>query len=536
MVLDGVVPYPDEFAERYREKGYWTGQTHSDLLFASAADHADEVAVIAGDRRITYARLAADVSLLAGGFDALGIRRGDRVVVHLPNVPEFVEVVFALFDIGAIPVLALASHRRSEIEYFIEHTGARAYVTIDRHDGFDGAATAAELRETQPTLEHTVIVSSHGGGTDLARLMAGPALPRARRSLPEDVAFLQLSGGTTGRPKLIPRTHDDYLYSVRESDALCGVTDRTVQLVGLPISHNFTMSSPGILGVLAAGGTLVLAANGTPDVAFPLIEEHRVTQAALVPSLALAWLNSALRSRYDLGSLETILVGGAKFSAAAARRVGPELGCGLQQVFGMAEGLVNYTRRGDDEDTIVATQGRPISPDDEVRVVDDDDRDLPDGEEGHLLVRGPYTIRGYYRAPDHNARSFTADGFYRTGDVVRRDARGYLTVVGRSKDQINRGGEKISPEEIENLILGHDAIHDVSVVGVPDESLGERTKAYVIRRDESDGQPSVLGLRRFLRDRGLAPYKIPDLIEFVTEFPLTGVGKTSKRDQRVKGR
>ncbi len=534
LVIEGVVPYPEDVAQRYRDCGYWTGQTHADVLFDTVDRCPERVAVIQGDTQLTYGELGDRVLRIAAGLAERGIGRGDRVVVHLPNIPEYVAIVFALFELGAIPVFALAAHRRTEIEYFVEFSQARGYVTVDRHDGTDLAGLAADLTNSQPTLEHTIIVWTAGGpGPDVEALLAYEPIEHRRRALPSDVAFLQVSGGTTGRPKLIPRTHDDYLYSVRESNRICGVTEDTVQLVVLPISHNFTMSSPGILGSIHAGATIVLAPNGSPDVAFPLIERHGVTQAALVPPLALAWLNSSLKERYDLSSLEVIQVGGAKFSEEAARRVTPELGVGLQQVFGMAEGLVNYTRLNDDEVTIATTQGRPISPEDEVRVVDDNDEDVAPGEPGHLLTRGPYTIRGYYRAPEHNARSFTSDGFYRTGDIVRAIDRGYLTVLGRSKDQINRGGEKIAPEEVENLLLAHEAVHDVSVVGVPDALLGERTKAYVILREGVEpGALSILGVRRFLRERGLAAYKIPDTIEFVAQFPSTGVGKVSKREQR----
>ncbi|WP_156759108.1 (2,3-dihydroxybenzoyl)adenylate synthase [Microbacterium karelineae] len=532
--VDGVVPYPPEAARAHRERGHWIGQTHAEMLAASARAHADRTAIIAGDERITYRALRDRVLRLAAGLADLGIARGDRVVVHLPNIPEHTAFTFALFELGAIPVFALAAHRRTEIEHMVRTAEARAYIAVASHDGADLAGLADELLRSAPSLAHAILVAPGGGGEAVVRLLAHAPLADEPRSLPEDLAFLQLSGGTTGTPKLIPRTHDDYLCSVRESNRICGVTADTVQLAALPLSHNFTMSSPGVLGALAAGATIVLASDGSPDTAFPLIERHRVTQAALVPPLVLAWLNSPRRAEFDLSSLEVLQVGGAKFSEEAARRVGPELGCTLQQVFGMAEGLVNYTRLDDDIETIVTTQGRPISPDDEVRVVDDDDRDVPDGESGHLLTRGPYTIRGYFRAPEHNRRSFTADGFYRTGDIVRRLADGSLTVVGRAKDQINRGGEKIAPEEVENLLLGHDGVHDASVVGVPDAVLGQRTKAYVIARNGADAAAlSARALRRHLRERGVAVFKIPDAFELVDAFPSTGVGKVSKRDQRA---
>ena len=222
--------------------------------------------------------------------------------------------------------------------------------------------------------------------------------------------------------------------------------------------------------------------------------KRKVTITALVPPLAMIWLDAASSRNADLSSLEVIQVGGAKFSAEVARRIRPTFGCTLQQVFGMAEGLVNYTRLDDPEEIIIHTQGRPMSALDEVRVVDENDNDVQPGKVGSLLTRGPYTIRGYYKAEEHNARSFTKDGFYRTGDLVKVNEQGYIIVEGRDKDQINRGGEKVAAEEVENHLLAHDAIHDVAIVSMPDDYLGERTCAFVIVRGQV---PAVSELKMF---------------------------------------
>jgi 2,3-dihydroxybenzoate-AMP ligase len=221
-------------------------------------------------------------------------------------------------------------------------------------------------------------------------------------------------------------------------------------------------------------------------------------------------------------------VGGAKLAAEPAAQIPKALGCTLQQVFGMAEGLLNYTRLDDPSELVETTQGRPLSPADEIRVVDPDTGEpVPEGETGELLTRGPYTLRGYYRAPEHNARSFTPDGFYRTGDLVRRLPSGHLVVEGRHKDQINRGGEKIAAEELEGHLLAHPAVHDAAVVGVPDPMMGERTCAFVVARGEP---PTLPALKEFLRERGVADYKWPDRLELVDTFPRTPVGKISKKE------
>lgn len=197
----------------------------------------------------------------------------------------------------------------------------------------------------------------------------------------------------------------------------------------------------------------------------------------------------------------------------------------------MAEGLVNYTRLDDPEELILYTQGKPISPDDEIRIVDEDDVPVAPGEIGHLLTRGPYTIQGYYKADEHNKKAFTKDGFYRTGDLVRLTKEGYLVVEGRAKDQINRGGEKVAAEELENHLLAHEGVYDAAVVSMPDAFLGERTCAYIIPKDT---KLTLQDIRRFLRDRGVADYKIPDRVECVESFPMTAVGKVSKKALREK--
>lgn len=522
-----LTPWPAEFAERYRAAGYWRGEPLDKLLRDSAAKHAGRTALVCGARRWTYAELDARVDRIAAGLAQRGITAGQRVVLQLPNVGEYVLMVFALFRLGAQPVFALPAHRRSEIGYFCAFSEAVALVIADRHGGFDYRALAREVKQDAPALVHVIVVGEAEEFLPFDAIDAEPvALPTPDAA---SLAFLQLSGGSTGRPKLIPRTHDDYFYSVRASADICGLSEDSVYLCALPAAHNFPMSSPGILGVLYAGGCVVLAPDASPDTAFPLIARERVTITALVPPLAIVWMEAAAMRKHELASLQLLQVGGSRLSIEAARRVGPLLGCRLQQVFGMAEGLVNYTRFDDTEALVVGTQGRAISPDDEVRVVDDEDRDVPEGTAGHLITRGPYTIRGYFRADVHNARAFTHDGFYRTGDIVRCLPGGYLVVEGRDKDQINRGGDKVAAEEVENHLLAHPAVLDAAVVAMPDAYLGERSCAFIVPRGDA---PRAMEIARFMRERGLAQYKLPDRIEFVDRFPKTGVGKIDKRALR----
>ncbi|MDX3344335.1 (2,3-dihydroxybenzoyl)adenylate synthase [Streptomyces violaceoruber] len=532
----------------YRAAGHWQGVTFAALLRESAAVRAGHVALVDGDRRWTYAELDAEADRVARGLRGLGIGRGDRVVVQLPNCAEFVLVWFALQRVGAVPVHAMPGHRRLEIGHLVRVAGAVACVVPDRHARFDHRELMREVRAEQGpggSLRHVVVVGEPGTGegfvpfealrTDTPSASApgsGPASGVAPgvasgedAADASDVALLLLSGGTTGLPKLIPRTHDDYAYNARACAEVCALDARTVYLAVLPLGFNFAFACPGVLGTLMAGGTVVVAPDPSPQTAFALVEREGVTLTSLTPPLVPHWTDEAASGSWDLGSLSVVQVGGARLPEDHARKLGPALGVTVQQVFGMAEGLINLTRLDDPEDLVCATQGLPVSPDDEVLVVDADGRPVPDGTEGELLTRGPYTLRGYYRAEEHNRTAFTPDGYYRSGDVVRRLPSGHLVVVGRLKDQINRGGEKVAAVEVEEQLLTHPAITAAALVGVPDERWGERSVAFVVC---TGAAPGVRAVAAHLKERGLAGYKAPDEVVRVPRLPLTAVGKVDK--------
>ena len=363
-----------------------------------------------------------------------------------------------------------------------------------------------------------------------------PAKDRARLDAAgvssRDVAVLLLSGGTTGLPKLIARTHDDYAYNATASARMAGLDASSGYLVSLPAGHNFPLACPGILGTLLSGGRVVMLPSPEPARAFATIKAEGVTHTAVVPAVAARWLDhAAARGAGPPGSLRVLQVGGARLADELARKVAPVLGTTLQQVFGMAEGLLNYTRLDDAGEVICTTQGRPLSPADEVRLVDELDRDVAEGVPGSLLTRGPCTPRGYYRAAEQNARAFTADGWYRSGDICRRTPEGNLIVEGRDKDMINRGGEKVSAEEVENLVYQLPAVAAVAAVAMPDPAVGERVCLYVVTRP---GQPVTLEeIRAAMDAAGVARYKFPERLELVADLPSTKVGKIDKKALRA---
>ncbi|MDB6176384.1 (2,3-dihydroxybenzoyl)adenylate synthase [Paracoccus sp. Z330] len=522
-------PWPKCFADLYRQRGYWAGRPLSAVSEQGAREHPDAVAILCGERSFTYKQFDQTASRLAARLAAAGLGQGDTALVQLPNVAEFYVVFMALMKIGVAPVNALYSHRQTELSAYADQIGPRLLIA-DRANSLFADESFHKQLIAKGTIQLSLMLNDGNSDRDLGSWLSdGPNLTCAFAPTPTDqVAFFQLSGGSTGTPKLIPRTHDDYDYSVRASNEICGVSAATRLLVALPAPHNFLMSSPGALGVFLAGGTVVLAPNPQPNICFALIARHGVTMAALVPAAVGLWVQLA-EEQGPPASLAHLLVGGASFSETLARKVPTVLGCRLQQVFGMAEGLVNYTRLDDPDEVVFTTQGRPISPDDEVKIVDETGKPVPAGMPGQLAVRGPYTFRGYYRAPEQNCQAFDAEGFYYSGDLVMRTACGNLRVVGRLKDQINRGGEKIASEEIEHLLLRHPDTRQVALVGYADENLGEKSCAFVVAGREMRASE----LRRHLIGLGIADYKLPDRFRFVDRLPLTAVGKTDKRQLRI---
>ncbi|WP_369789564.1 (2,3-dihydroxybenzoyl)adenylate synthase [Rouxiella sp. WC2420] len=518
--------WPTDLAKRYRERGYWIDQPLTDILARQANN--DSIAMIDAAGSLSYRELNQQSDRLAGALRRRGLASGDTALVQLGNINEFYVVFFALLKVGIVPVNALFSHQRSELQSYAGQIKP-SLVIADRNHALFGNDTF--LNEF--LVQHSCVrqIALHNEDKPEQSLKGWIAEPQgdfiASPTAADQVAFFQLSGGSTGTPKLIPRTHNDYYYSVRASVEVCHFDTDTRYLCALPIAHNYPMSSPGALGVFYGGGQMVLAADPSAQLCFQLIEKHKVNVTALVPPAVTLWLQAIEEwgSNQALASLWLLQVGGAKLGETLAARVQNEMGCQLQQVFGMAEGLVNYTRLDDSQQHILTTQGYPMSPDDELWVADEQGNPLPAGEVGRLMTRGPYTFRGYFNSPEHNAEAFDENGFYCSGDLISLTADGYVKVEGRLKDQINRGGEKIAAEEIENLLLRHPGIINAALVSMPDELMGEKSCAFII----TDTELKSAALRRHLREQGIAEFKLPDRFIRVDQLPLTAVGKIDKK-------
>lgn len=518
------VPVPADVAAGYRAAGFWRDESLGDLLLEFAATDPGRIAVVDAAGAHSYGDLNARVDRVAGGLAGLGVAPGDRILVQLPNDVDFVVVLIAAMRIGAAPVLALPSHRRSDLEHLARLAGTRVLVLADAAGSTDLRPTARQLRTTTP-VEQVVVRGDAAEFIALADL-GGPA-PTAPVD-PASPAFYFLTGGTTGRSKLVPRAHREYSYQLRVTAEAMRFEPGDAYLAALPAAHNAALGCPGVLGALAVGGTAILARTPGPDEIFALIRRYRPKLTTVMPPLLPLWLDLAPLFDCDLHGL-IVEVGGAMLDPAVAHRA-LVAGIRLSHWFGMAEGVLWCTRLDDPDEVVVGTQGRPLCPGDEYRVVTPDGRAAGPGEVGELHARGPMTLRSYLVDDDSNATSFDAGGYLCTGDLVRIDAGGNLQAVGRIKDVVNRGGEKVPAAELEAHLRAHPDVADAAVVPVPDRALGEKTCAVVV----PDGPAPSLGeVRAFLRDRGLAEFKLPDRLEIRTELTRTNVGKIDKAALRA---
>jgi 2,3-dihydroxybenzoate-AMP ligase len=538
-----IVRWPHFFVERYRAAGAWKDELLGEMLRDSAARRPDATAVCDSDTRLTYAELDRDSDRCGAALLGIGLNPGDRMLFQVANAPESVVAYYGAVKVGLIPVCAIPQHGERDMLALAQQSGARAYLVQADVASQDLQALAARVCAAVDGMDTIVVTRGQPRtGHGFEALLAGQDASQARRAVdanapqPQDVAAFQLSGGTTGAPKIIPRLHTEYACNSRAWAAACGWDEQTVLLHPIPLIHN-----AGIAGAMqpchAVGGRLVLAPRPDIEVILKLIERERVQVIPVVPpAILLRLLDFERRDRYDLSSLTHLIVGGQQLPPALADRVEAELGIPCLQMFGMAEGM--FLRTPDDAPEWIRkhTVGCPISELDEVRLLDPGtETEVPVGGIGELCCRGPYTIRGYFDAPVHNARAFTSDGFYRTGDLARAhliDGVTAYSVEGRIKDVINRGAEKINAGEIEDVLIMHPRIGSAAVVAMPDPVLGERACAYITPAGDS-GDPTLEDIVPFLLGEGLAKFKLPERLQVVDVLPLANVGKVDKKALRA---
>jgi 2,3-dihydroxybenzoate-AMP ligase/mycobactin salicyl-AMP ligase len=527
--------HKEEDAQRYSRYRWWLGIPLGDILNKTADVFPDKEAIVDDRTRLTYRELQEKVERFAVGLMKLGIERGDAVLLQLPNWSEFVCSYFALQQIGAIPVLLISGYKQLEVSHLAHLTEAKAWIVPEFYRKIDYTSFVPEVKEKNPQLKHVISVrrerKSGAFSTSLEDLMGQE--PRkvdrdklsSRRPEPTDIAHIIPSGGTTGLPKGIPRTHNDYLCNVEYLHKAWEMNTKEVCLLIVPVGHNLALLN--VVGAIFFGYKLVLLDSTKPQDICNTIQSERVTYMPTVPSLAKRIVELEQLQDYDLNSLKKISAGGEPSPPELIREVYRKLGCTYINEFGMSEGLLCRTKLADDVETICNTVGKPCCPYEQVKIIDEEGRELTPNQDGELVTKGPGIFAGYLKNPEENRKSFTPEGFFRTGDQARIDDSGYLKITGRIKDIIIRGGENISPAQVEELLCSYPGVTDAAVIGMPDKELGEKVCAYVKPSAGTRMDPEEI--KTFMESKGASKQLVPERFEFVEDLPLTQAGKHDKK-------
>lgn len=537
MPIEGFTGYKKQDAETYTKMGWWLGIPLGDILDKAAILYPDKEALVDDSDRLTYSELLDKVNRLAIGLTELGIKNGDSVLLQLPNWGEFVYSFFALQKIGAIAILLLPRHMQIEINHFCSLTRARAWIVPEKYHMIDYLPIIDDVTKANPHLEQVILVRAEENAQliSLERLIQNANLSRDnirelsnRKPDPAGVAIILPTGGTTGLPKAVPRTHNDTVCEARYKAIAREQSSNDICLITIPLEHNLGFAAMN--STIFSYGKIVLFDSTKPEDICAVVQREKVTCGPIVPALAMRIINFDSLKNYDLSSLKALYVGGAKTPPEVIKAVHEKIGHIYITAFGMSEGPTCTTRLDDDPDIIFNTIGRPCCPYDEFRVIDQDGRELPPNTEGELIAKGPGVFTGYLNLPQENKKAFTKDGFFRTGDLAIIDIARNIKITGRIKDIIIRGGENISPSEIEELIMTHPGVEDVSVIGMPDKELGERICAYV--KPVSEAKLGFEDVISFLKGKGASVLQLPERIEFVDSISLTKAGKPDKKALR----
>jgi len=538
MSLIEIPKHREEDVQRYSRYRWWLGMTLGDVLNKTADVFPEKEAIVDDRMRLTYRELQEKVERFAVGLMKLGIERGDAVLLQLPNWSEFVCSYFALQRIGAVPVLLISGYKQLEVSHLAHLTEAKAWIVPEVYRKIDYTSFVPAVREKNPQLEHVISVrgerKSRAFSTSLEDLMRQE--PRAvdrdklssRRPEATDIAHIIPSGGTTGLPKGIPRTHNDYLCNVEYLHKAWEMNTQDVCLLIVPVGHNLALLN--VVGAIFLGYKLVLLDSTKPQDLCNAIQSEKVTYMPTVPSLVKRMIELERLQDYDLNSLKKISAGGEPSPPDLIREVYRKLGCTYINEFGMSEGLLCRTKLTDDVETICNTVGKPCCPYEQVKIIDDGGRELTPNQDGELVTKGPGIFAGYLKNPEENRKSFTQEGFFRTGDQARLDGSGYLKITGRIKDIIIRGGENISPAQVEELLCSYPGVADAAVIGMPDKEMGEKVCAYV--KPAAGAKIDPEGIKTFMENKGASKLLVPEKFEFVEDLPLTQAGKHDKKALR----
>lgn len=535
MPIQGFQPYKPEDVEKYVKYRWWLGLTWGDMFDKATDLYPRKEALVDDTSRFTYRELREKVDRLAIGLMRLGIKERDFVLLQIPNWHEFIFAFFALQKIGAIVVLLVARHSLSEVGYLSGLTNPVAWIGPDHYKKTDYLPMLQQVMEEHKGLRHIISVRSpeNKAFIPLEKLieqseLTGPDLEAlaARRPDPMEVSIILPTGGTTGAPKAVPRTHNDYIANVEYHTRAWEVTCNDVMLTAAPVSHAQAIHNCVGGAFFHCAKYVITDSTDAADIC-SVIEREKVTAFPTVPALIHRIVSLENLKDFDLSSLTRLYAGGAPSTPELVRSVYKKIGCKFVNALGSSEGPAAMSRLDADIETICNTVGEKDCPYTQVRIVDQYLKELPPNKEGELITKGPTIFNGYFKSEEENRNVFTEDGFFRTGDLAKIDESGIMTITGRIKETILRGGETLSAIGIERLISSHPAVADVAVIGMPDKELGERICAYV-QLKEGASLPFE-ELVAYLRGVGASVLQLPERIEIIDAMPLTKVGKTDKK-------
>lgn len=532
-----------ETIRNYRASGAWTDYPLLAALDAAARRSPHKTAIVAPDgTRLSYAEVVAKSEAVARNLHAIGIGVGDVVSVQLPNCAELVLLHIAALRLGAVTNPLLTNYRSKELAFILKFAGSKVCVIPDRYRGFDFQAMYAALR---PSLPFLAAVYVHGepsmpGVTPLSVLLEpATGTPLSQRDVDcNAVSLLAFTSGTESNPKGVMHSENTMMYGTLTMARLLGLDADDVVWTPSPMSHG-TAFQWGLRQSITIGGTLVLQDIWDPAEGIRLIERERCTFTLAATPFAAMLLECPEIGRHDLSSFRIFACAGAPIPEQLGDNFRKRIGCTLIGMWGMTECFVgSASPPGDSDHHLWLTDGQAMPNGAELAIFDEArSRILPPGEPGELATRGPHVALGYFNDPERTARTFSKDGWLFSNDLATISEDGYIRLVGRMKDIINRGGLKISAREIEEMLLAHGAFSSVAVVAVPDARLGEKSCAFVIERPGHR-----LGLREvtaYLEAKGVAKYKLPEAFVSLDAFPMTASGKIQKfqlRDDFVNGK
>jgi non-ribosomal peptide synthetase component E (peptide arylation enzyme) len=529
--LEGVIYPSPKRAARYFSTGSWIDTTVGDALRGTAEQHPDRLAFASDDRSISFRELDESTERLGAALLDLGLVPGDRAMFQLGTTVETVVVLLACYKAGIIPVCSLPQHREVEIGQLVQKSEAKAYFVQGDFGRHDLIVFAQGMMARWPSLNQLIAVRSQQDDLPtIARLIENTPLDRARsclRGVPvgsQDVLSFQLSGGTTGVPKIIPRFHAEYLGHTRALMRRYEIDSDSRIVWSLPLLHNAGQVYALIPTVLCGCTTVLMSKVDIPRM-LDIVERHRITHAISIGPIAPQLLAYAEIGRHDLSSLRLF----ATMSRADALEA--HLGVRCSNLYGITEGLLMGSPAHASEFMRHRTQGCSGNSDDELLLLEPGtEHPVVGGTMGELCFRGPSSLTGYYRDPEATEKSLTREGYFRSGDMMTANWIGSevcYTFEGRLRDNINRGGEKIGCEEVEGFVCRHPAVADAKLVAMPDPIYGEKGCVFIVAR-QGIAVPTVSELSAFLVSQGLAKYKSPERIELINVFPVTKVGKLDK--------